>query len=306
MKRRCVTFVLTAMLTLSAVVCGDPGNRFVVKAASQKEVSLLAGDKTDVQPEINPIEEAMKKMQSVNSMEAQMVMDMDITLAYNGQVEKLETTSAMNMVCFADPLKFKVDMVMDMGDEGSTVMYMYGEPAQDGTYQMYVYNGEKWLVDTEDASILAKYDAQNSMVNYIGDVSVYKFEGEELVNGASAHKYSYVMTGEEMKEALLTSDALKSAGFDATADQLDSMLDGLSGITEYVWVDAASLYPVKYEMDLTEVMDQLMKNILASLGGQMAEITFNVSEFKVVMVCSNFNNAADFTIPEEAKSAGTH
>ncbi len=303
MKRRCLTFVLTAMLTLSAVVCGGPGDRFVVKAASQNDASVLTGDETTVQAEINPIEEALKKMQSVNSMEAQMVMDMDISLAYNGQEEKLETTTAMNMVCFADPLKFKVDMIMDMGDEGSTVMYMYGEPAQDGTtYQVYMYNGEEWLVDTEDASILAKYDAQNSMVNYIGDASVYNFEGEELVNGANAYKYSYVMTGEEMKEALLASDAFESAGLNAAPGQLSSMLDGLSGITEYVWVDATSLYPVKYEMDMTEVMDQLMTNILASLGEQMKGITFNVSQFKVVMVCSNFNNAADFTIPEEAKN----
>ena len=49
MKRRCLTFVLTAMLTLSAVVCGGPGDRFVVKAASQNDASVLTGDETTVQ-----------------------------------------------------------------------------------------------------------------------------------------------------------------------------------------------------------------------------------------------------------------
>lgn len=302
MKRKSLAFALTAMLTWSVVVCGNNSSSSVVKAASQKEVSVLAGDETGTQPEINPIEEAMKNMQSVNSMEAQMVMDMDIAVAFNGREEKLETTTAMNMVCFANPLKFKVDMIMDMGDLGSTVMYMYGEPAEDGTYNLYMYDGEDWFVDTEDASILAQYDAQSSMVNYIGDASVYKLEGEEQVNGANAYKYSYVMTGEEMKEALKSSGALDSAGLGVAETQLDSMLEGLSGITEYVWVDAASLYPIKYEMDMTEVMDMMMANIFASYGEQMKGFSTNVSEFKMVMVCSNFNHATDFTIPEDAKN----
>lgn len=300
MKRKCLAFVLTTMLTLSAAV--GSGNGFVAKAASvpQKEASVLEG-------EISPIEEAMKKMQSVNSMEAQMVMDMDIVFAYNGKEEKLETTTAMNMVCFADPLKFKADMIMDLGDQGSTVMYMYGEPAENGTYNLYMYDGEDWLADTEDASILAQYDAQNSMVNNIGDASVYQYEGEELVNGANAYRYSYVMTGEEMKEAMMSAGALDSAGLGgAVMSQLDGMLDGLGGITEYVWVDAASLYPVKYEMDMTEVMDKLMANIFAPYGEQMEGIHINVSQFKMVMVCSNFNNAKDFTVPEEAKRAGAY
>lgn len=300
MKRKCLAFVLTTMLTLSAAV--GSGNGFVAKAVSvpQKEASVLEG-------EISPIEEAMKKMQSVNSMEAQMVMDMDIVFAYNGKEEKLETTTAMNMVCFADPLKFKADMIMDLGDQGSTVMYMYGEPAENGTYNLYMYDGEDWLADTEDASILAQYDAQNSMVNNIGDASVYQYEGEELVNGANAYRYSYVMTGEEMKEAMMSAGALDSAGISgAVMSQLDGMLDGLGGITEYVWVDAASLYPVKYEMDMTEVMDKLMANVFASYGEQMEGIHINVSQFKMVMVCSNFNNAKDFTVPEEAKRAGAY
>ena len=85
MKKKCLAFVLTAILTLPAAVCGGSGNGLVVKAASpsQEEATALAD-------EINPIEEAMKKMQSVNSMEAQVVMDMDIALAYNGMEEKLE------------------------------------------------------------------------------------------------------------------------------------------------------------------------------------------------------------------------
>ena len=302
MKKKFLAFVLTAILTLPAAVCGGSGNGLVVKAASpsQEEATALAD-------EINPIEEAMKKMQSVNSMEAQVVMDMDIALAYNGMEEKLETTTAMNMVCFADPLKFKADMIMDMGDQGSTVMCMYGEPAENGTYNLYMYDGENWMASTGDASILAQYDAQSSMVNSIGDVSVYQFEGEEQVNGATAYRYSYVMTGEEMKEAMKSAGTLDSAGISgAVMSQLDGMLDGLGGITEYVWVDAASLYPVKYEMDMTEVMDKLMTNIFESYGEQMEGIRINVSQFKMVMVCSNFNNAKDFTVPEEAKRADAY
>ena len=106
-----------------------------------------------------------------------------------------------------------------------------------------------------------------------------------------------------MKEAMLSSgalDSVSSLGLDSS--QIDGMLDGLGEITTYVWIDEATLYPVKYQMDMTEAMNQLLVNMVEALGEQAEGISMNVPKLDMSMTCSNFNNVADFSIPEEAKA----
>ena len=85
-------------------------------------------------------------------------------------------------------------------------------------------------------------------------------------------------------------------------NQLETNWGDIGELTEYVWIDKASLYPVKYEVDMTRIMDALVSSMIASLGEQAEGLEMSVSKMKVSMTCSNFNNAADFTIPEEAKA----
>ena len=53
---------------------------------------------------------------------------------------------------------------------------------------------------------------------------------------------------------------------------------------------------------MTQIMDALMSSMITSLGEQAKGLEMGVSKMKISMTCSNFNNAADFTIPEEAKA----
>lgn len=52
---------------------------------------------------------------------------------------------------------------------------------------------------------------------------------------------------------------------------------------------------------MTAVMDGLMKNVLDGLGSEAGDMTLSVSEMTITMTCSNFNNATEFSIPNEAK-----
>lgn len=274
------------------------------KADIQTESTTGTQTENEIQSDADPMEAAMKNMESVTSMEAQMIMDMDMSVSANGQEQTLETSTVMDMVCFNDPLKIKVDMTMDMGvQQGTLDMKIYAEPTEDGTYVVYMYDGQNWSSNEVAASDLGEYDARSSMANYIGDGSLYTQEGTEQVNGANAYKYSYVLTEDEMKEAMLSSgalDSVSSIGLDAS--QVDGMLDGLGEVVTYVWIDEASLYPVKYEMDMTEVMDNLMVTMVEAMGEQTEGISIHFPKMKIVMTCFNFNNATDFTIPDEAKN----
>lgn len=306
MKKKFLALILTGVLVMSATACGGDSNDASASANTNTQTEAQgnsAEPASEAQPEVDPMEAAMKNMESVTSMEAQMVMDMDMNISANGQEQGIESTTTMDMVCFSDPLKIKMDMTMDMGDQGSVNMQVYAEPSESGTFNVYMFDGQSWSTQESAASALEDYDARSSIMGYIGDASLYTQEGTEQVNGANAYKYSYVLTEEELKQQMMESGALDSVsqlGLDVS--QVDSMLDDLGEVTAYVWVDEASLYPVKYEMDMTEVMDALMTNMIAALGDQAEGLSMSVPEMKIVMTCSNFNGAEDFTIPDEAKN----
>lgn len=213
----------------------------------------------------------------------------------------MESVTTMDMACFNDPLKIKMEMTIEVAGE-SQEMSVYGEE-EDGTYMMYVYDGSSWQSQEVERTDLGEFDARDSMLSSIGDGSVYTAEGEEQIDGANAYKYSYVMTEEETKQAVLSSgalDQLSSLGIDES--QIEGMLSGLGDITTYVWIDAETLYPIRYEMDMTDVMDALMVSMVEAIGEQAEGLSMNVPKMEIIMTCSNFNNVADFSVPDEAKA----
>lgn len=305
MKKKFLSFILAGVMVLSATACGKSGDdaNASVNANSRTESQGDAEPASVAQPEVDPMEEFMKKAESVTSMEAQMVMDMDMNISANGQEQTVESTTTMDMVCFSDPLRIKMDMTMDMGEQGSVNMQVYAEPSESGAFNVYMFDGQSWSTQETAESALADYDARSSLMGYIGDGSLYKQEGTEQVNGVNTYKYSYVLTEEEMKQQILESGALDSVsqlGLDTS--QIDGMLDNLGELTAYVWIDETTYYPVKYEMDMTTVMNALMTNMIEALGDQAEGLSMSIPQMKIVMTCSNFNNATDFTIPDEAKN----
>lgn len=251
----------------------------------------------------DPIVVALENMNGVTSMEAQMVMNMDLVVEANGEKQSVESVSTMEMACFTDPMKIKMEMVMNAS--GETInMSVYADSDEDGNFIMYMYDGATWQSMPVDMGDLEAYDAQSSMVSTIGDTSDYVLEGTEQIDGANAYKYSNVMKGDDMKEALMSSGALDSlSSIGLTSSDVYGMLDGLGEIVTYVWVDEATLYPVKYEMDMTDVMDALMGAVVEAMGEQAEGMSMSIPKMEMTMTCSNFNNVADFTIPEEAKTA---
>ena len=67
-----------------------------------------------------------------------------------------------------------------------------------------------------------------------------------------------------------------------------------------MWIDQKTLYPVKYEMDLTELIRSYMDKILEEADMQEAG-SVDVSKVKISFSCSNFNQAEEFTLPDESK-----
>lgn len=312
MKKKFLILILAVMLTVTACGGKDTSTSAESKEEQTEENAVSSegeeeaeeeAEEADAPEQVDALTAAMENMSSVTNMEGQMVMEMDAEIAADGQSQSIAFVITMDMTVFDDPMKLKVEANADMGVEGSVQQTIYGEVTEDGTATIYMYDGEEWYSQVVGVADMMQYDAGSSMISLIDNESIYKLEGMEKVNGASAFKYSCVMSGEEAKQQILstgTLDSLASLGLDL--NQLENLWEDVGELTEYVWIDKASLYPVKCEMDMTRIMDALVSNMVASLGEQAEGLEMSVSKMKISMTCSNFNNAADFTIPEEAKA----
>lgn len=297
MKKKILMLLLAATLILSTTACGGKKD----DAASAESSETQTEEEAEVE-EIDALAAAVENMEDVTNMEAQMVMDMSMEMSAEGESQAVDFITTMDMAFFSEPRKVKVIMTIDMGELGSAEQSIYGEVLEDGTGMLYLYDGASWQSMEVSAADLGQYDAGSSMLSLINSGSEYTLEGMEDVDGKNAYKYSCVTSGEEAKQMLLSSgatDSLSSLG--VTTEQLESSIGDVGDITEYVWIDEATLYPVKYETDMTEAMDKLMAGVFESMGEQAQGMSMSIPKMKMSMTCSNFNSAADFEIPEEAK-----
>lgn len=297
MKKKILMLLLAATLILSTTACGGKKDDAGTAESSETQTE----EEAEVE-EIDALAAAVENMEDVTNMEAQMVMDMSMEMSAEGESQAVDFITTMDMAFFSEPRKVKVIMTIDMGELGSAEQSIYGEVLEDGTGMLYLYDGASWQSMEVSATDLGQYDAGSSMLSLINSGSEYTLEGMEDVDGKNAYKYSCVTSGEEAKQMLLSSgatDSLSSLG--VTTEQLESSIGDVGDITEYVWIDETTLYPVKYETDMTEAMDKLMAGVFESMGEQAQGMSMSIPKMKMSMTCSNFNSAADFEIPEEAK-----
>lgn len=242
---------------------------------------------------------ALEKINAIKSLDATMVMEMDMSI----MDQTMETETTMNMSCFNDPMKLKADMTMDMGQLGSMNMSMYA--AMDGdNYTVYLYDGTAWTTQAADVSALQQYDAQESMNLYLESADDYTQDGTEEINGSTANKFTGVIRGDALEEVLAASGATSSLESSVGDLDLADLYSDLGDLPVTVWVDQESGYPVRYAMDMTEMMQGIMEKAMAASGSE-TDTSAMVTMDKVTMVmdCFNFDNAADFEIPEEALTA---
>lgn len=284
MKKRNKIFalVLTAVLAVSVTACGK-------------------------KKETDPFAAAQENMENVQSVEGTMFMEMDMEMSAYGETQTMEMDSQMDMVTFSDPVLMKMDMTMtmSMGELGSTTetMTIYAEQAENDTYTMYLFYGGSWMTQEVSVEEMAQYDAGGEMKTYLDGSYNYEAKGTEQLDSGNAYKYSGKITGDDLKEVLLETgalDQLTQLGMDLT--QLESLSDDVADITIDLWIDEATLYPVKYEMDMTAAMDALMGNMMEAMGDQAEGLTMRIPKMTISMTCRNYNAAAEFEIPAEAKA----
>lgn len=252
---------------------------------------------------------ADQKVAEATSMEADMTMDMDMVMSMEGQSYTLKTNTVMDMVMFNDPMKMKIDMTMnmDMGELGAgsdaqpmkAEMYIVGK---DNNYNMYSNYGAGWTSQPLDMSSLEQYNPKTNMEIYLKSADSFKAEGEETINDMKTTKYTGVIKGDAMEEVLNASgmlDNMNSIGMDMEGLDFKALYSDMGDMPISVWINEEG-YPVRYEMDMAELMNKIYEKLVEQMGEEAAGGQINCTKVQVSMNCFNYNNAADFEVPAEA------
>ena len=289
MKRwkRSGALILAAVLSLSLAACGG----------------------SEPTPEEILDQTLQNSQEALESLSASVTAQVDMEIQAGDQTQTMETTTVMDMVCFSDPLKLKAETSMDVGELGSFSATVYAQQEGDA-YITYTDVGGQWFRETASAELLEQYNASAEMNSYLSSTDQWTFQQEEELDGAAALKFSGTVTGSQVSTLMEESGVLDSLGtmqqLGVSAENLQGMLQGLGEITIQMWVDPEICYPVRYEMDMTQVCNTLTENVLQVLEdmGQSTDgISIQYPQVKMIMTCSDINSAPDFEIPAEALEA---
>ncbi len=239
--------------------------------------------------------QAQETMATVDSMAAEMTMEMDMGM--NGEI--METTTVAKIRSQQNPMKMAMEMSMLMQD-GTEVdqMEMYAAE-EDGHLHTYMHMADAWYAETLELGELSQYNAEENTALYLDNITDITSCENEKVNDKEAVKISGVIKGDAMEKALVDSGMTASAeSMGITAEMLAEIYDELADLPVSLWIDAEG-YVLKYEMNMTEMMQKIMEESMKALGASKEDILMDIEKTTITMVCSDFN-AVEVEIPAEA------
>lgn len=236
------------------------------------------------------LQKAEETMASVNSMSANMQMDLEI--ADSESTYKMNITSDMQTQF--DPMMAKVDLVMTVDDAPMQTYTSY--MVQEGeTVDTYTNMMDEWYYQAMDLSAAGQYDATQNMELYLNNLTSFSVTGTEKINDVDTTVIAGELTGESMAEALKTSGVEDmSSGMGLSADDLVTLLDNVESLPVKLWISEDG-YVMAYELDMTDMMATIMSNMAA---GEETDMTINQTVIR--MTCKDFNNIAPIEVPAEA------
>ena len=251
-------------------------------------------------------EDALTRAQAAFEDVKSMHYTIDMDMGFTADGESIEMTTSAEADCIVDPMMMEMDMTMDMMGLFDMDLKMF--VVQDGSsYTMYtgMDNGDgtmSWAKESlDDLGNIAQYNGKASMDIYLENGSNFKEVGTEDVNGVSAVRYDGVITQDSLQAVMEASGVLEqyeTLGLEGMEDLLSEMGD----LPVSIWLDPDTDLPVKYEMDMTEMMQNMMNKLLAE-EEETADVGFTVDKCVIVMVCSDYNAVSTIEIPQEALDA---
>ena len=239
---------------------------------------------------------AQQSMDSVKSMGYDMTMEMAMGVA--GQSLEMSTVTTADTIL--SPLTMKAEMAVDMGELGSTNMTMYvkeengsyltatGIPDADGTVV--------WQSASIDSlSELENLDGKASMDLYLASASGFAEGAAETVGGVEATRYDGVISGEKLEDVLEASGVLSQIESLGLGD-VTTMFTDLGDLPVSIWVAKETYYPIKYEMDMAEMMQSILDKAISQEVGM--DVGLTLDKMNVSMVLRDIDQVGEIEIPD--------
>ena len=271
--RSIAAILLALMMAVGLAACGTEG-----------------GSDADA-ADLTPAEVLQKSQETLDAVKSvHYDMDLSFQMAAEGQTIDVKTTSSVDYT--SEPVSMKMDVKADVGGQTQdTTMYLVDE---DGKAVMYMNSDGQWI--NQEVADLSQYDATASMDLYFSSSENFQANGTETINGVEANRYDGVIVKEDMAEVL------EASGMDDMLTQMNMSSDdidvtNLGDLTISIWIDPATYYPVKYEMDMTAFMQALMTQVY---GDQLQGL--EIKDVIVAMTMSQFDEVSPVELPAEAKA----
>ena len=269
---------------------------------------IACGAKQEQTQEEDLLEASMAAMDEIESYRMQMSMIMDMSIAG----ESLNTTTHAQGAVINEPLAMEMQMNMDMGDMGGADVLMYLEKAEDGTDLVYMSmdGGASWTrqegVSAESAET---YNVKDNMDLYLKSAENFQKAGEETVNDIQTVRYDGFISQEAMNQVMETSGLQEQLGIlELPEETMEAIYTDIGQVPISVWIDPENKLPVQYEMDMTQVMQNLMDNMLEMVSQEVEEVgdvLLEIQKVTISMNMSDFNQVESITIPQEAREAAS-
>jgi len=245
---------------------------------------------------------AYEKMQEVENFE--MDLEMKMAMSPPGQ-SKINMNIKGSAIFFQKPMRMNMEMVMkDPMTEEEVTIEQYMEETEEGT-NIYQGTSGQWIkMNLKDKAFaeMMNMDPSKSLAIYLENLEKAEVLGEEKL-GEKETVMIEMIASSKMYEEIMKN--LPSGNMLPNQLPLDpSILSEIGDIKGIIWVDKLTLDILKTSMDMTENIQNLGKTFVTKgIMPEEAAQVFTGMEMAVEYEMKNFNNAKEFSIPEEARSA---
>ncbi len=273
-------------------------------------VLSAAGCSSANEADTEAVKAAVDKFRRCESFSIVQLTSQQETASMDGEKQQYNGSKLMELsMITGDEISLKTTTVTTVEHNSETVeqsvsSYIFSE---NGVYTEYFSNGGQWYkLSSDDASLLSGIGAEAVAASFYTDGMAFGRLGVESLGAVEAVRYEGKLSGDALLNMMGSNGMLSSISSMSVNQQqkiLENLLKDLGKLTVCIWVDESSGYPVHFEADMTELLEDMEKSIAKTLGTKPDSGAPSITECVISMSLSDFNAVEDIVLPSEAVDA---
>lgn len=245
------------------------------------------------------IENAALRLEDVDSYTAKVTQNVSM----NSNGNEVGASGLTEIIFFKEPLKVKITQAQDETTQEELKKVSYVEEKNDTVTTYMNYNNEWLKMDAtkEDTKqVLQSYNPAENMLSFLKEVQNIKEDAREEVDGTKVIILSGVLPKETVPAIVEETQALQFVGMSNLKPEL---YEGIVELPITFQIEEATGDILGYSFDLHSILQTLTDNTMKALMGDTQTAQIEVSKCFVEVLCSDYNNAPQIEIPQEALNA---